>query len=194
MQLPRATRLVVRVAGERMYLWRSALPKRVRCGSQHLQLSTPPHLPIHTADLPSRSYRTVARCGRSGMTLGEFWLSIRARHRCRDKAHPRYQDPPARRGGAGISTGRRTRQILSVSSVAPVSSWSRQQAEKRIRVAAGALFENRADNKLARMSVVMLHVKTVALVSSPCLNGAITPQHTVVVLKRALNIEEFDHY
>jgi hypothetical protein len=28
------------------------------------------------------------------------------------------------------------------------------------------------------MSVVMLHVKTVALVSSPCLNGAITPQHT----------------
>src|SRR5882757_6859823 len=86
-----------------------------------------------------------------------------------------YQDPPARRGGAGISIGRRTRQILSVSSVAPVSSWSRQQAEKRIRVAAGALFENRADNKLARMSVVMLHVKTVALVSSPCLNGAHTP-------------------
>jgi hypothetical protein len=94
----------------------------------------------------------------------------------------------------GLSTGRRTRQILSVSSVTPVSSWSRQQAEKRIRVAAGALFENRADNKLARMSVVMLHVKTVALVSSPCLNGAITPQHTVVVLKCALNIEEFDHY
>src|SRR5271168_5097190 len=78
------------------------------------------------------------------------------------RAHPRYQDPPARRGGAGISTGRRTRQILSVSSVAPVSSWSRQQAEKRIRVAARALFENRADNKLARMSVVMLHAKTVA--------------------------------
>jgi hypothetical protein len=78
--------------------------------------------------------------------------------------------------------------------LAPVSSWSRQQAEKRIRVAASALFENRADNKLARMSVVMLHLKTVALVSSPCLNGAITPQHTVVVLKCALNIEEFDHY
>jgi hypothetical protein len=94
----------------------------------------------------------------------------------------------------GLSTGRRTRQILLVSSVTPGSSWSRQQAEKRIRVAAGALFENRADNKLARMSVVMLHVKTVALVSSPCLNGAITPQHTVVVLKCALNIEEFDHY
>jgi hypothetical protein len=126
-------------------------------------------------------------------------VSVRSR-RCRStriytgRAHPRYQDPPARRGGAGISTGQRTRQILSVSSVAPVSSWSRQQAEKRIQVAAGAFFENRADNKLARMSVVMLHVKTVALVSSPCLNGAITPQHTVVVLKCALNIEEFDHY
>ena len=52
----------------------------------------------------------------------------------------------------------------------------------------------RADNKLARVSVVMLHVKTVALISSPCLNGAIAPQHTVVVLKCALNIEEFDHY
>ena len=104
-----------------------------------------------------------------------------------------YQDPRARRVGAGISTWRRTRQILSVSAVLPGSSWSRQQAEKRIRVAAGALFENRADNELARMSVVMLHVKTVALISSPCLNGAIAPQHTVVMLKCALNIEEFDH-
>ena len=76
---------------------------------------------------------------------------------------------------AGIPTGRRTRQILSVSSVAPVSWWSRQQAEERIRIAAGALFENRADNKLARMCVVMLHVKTVALIFSPCLNGTVTP-------------------
>ena len=47
---------------------RPALSQRARCGSQHLQLSTPPHLPIHTADLPRRSYRTVARCRRSGMT------------------------------------------------------------------------------------------------------------------------------
>src|SRR5438445_6030208 len=39
---------------------------------QYLQSATPPHLPIHTADLPIRSYRTVARCCRSGMTLGEF--------------------------------------------------------------------------------------------------------------------------
>src|SRR5215470_15609202 len=47
-----------------------ALPQPARCGSQHLQLSTPPRLPIHTADLPSRSYRTVARCRRTGMTRG----------------------------------------------------------------------------------------------------------------------------
>ena len=31
----------------------------------------------------------------------------------------------------------------------------------------------------------MLYVKTVALISSPCLNGAIAPQYTVVVLKCA---------
>ncbi len=95
--------------------------------------------------------------------------------------------------GARISTGRRTRQILSVSSVAPVSWWPRQQAKERIRIAAGAPFENRADNKLARMCVVMLHVKTVALIFSTCFNGAVTPQHTVVVLKCALHIEKFDH-
>jgi ABC-2 type transporter len=53
---------------------RPALSQRVRCGSQHLQLPTPPHLPIHTADLPGRSDRTVARCRRSGMTRGESWL------------------------------------------------------------------------------------------------------------------------
>jgi putative transposase len=47
---------------------RPALPERVRCGSQHLQLSTPPHLPTHTVDLPSRSGRTLARRRRSGMT------------------------------------------------------------------------------------------------------------------------------
>src|ERR1700731_641252 len=33
---------------------RPAFSQRARCGSQHLQLSTPPHLPIHTAELPSR--------------------------------------------------------------------------------------------------------------------------------------------
>jgi hypothetical protein len=40
---------------------------------------TPPGFPIHAADLPSRSYRTVARCRRSGMRLSESYLSIRAR-------------------------------------------------------------------------------------------------------------------
>src|SRR6266481_6195276 len=49
-----------------------AFPQHARRRSQYLQSATPPHLPIDTADLPSRSYRTVARCCRSGMTLGEF--------------------------------------------------------------------------------------------------------------------------
>jgi transposase-like protein len=49
---------------------RPALPQHARRRSQHLQPSTPPHLPIHTADLPSRSYCRVARCDRSGMTQG----------------------------------------------------------------------------------------------------------------------------
>jgi hypothetical protein len=53
---------------------RPALPQHARCGSQHLQLSTLSHHPIHTADLLGRSYRRVARCRRSGMTLGEPWL------------------------------------------------------------------------------------------------------------------------
>ena len=35
--------------------------------------------------------------------------------------------------------------------------WSRQEA-KKTRIAAGSFVENGADNKLARMSVVMLHV------------------------------------
>jgi transposase-like protein len=56
-----------------------AVPKRAWCDSQHLQLATPPHLLIHTADLPSRSYRTVPRCRHSGMTRGVSWLSMYAR-------------------------------------------------------------------------------------------------------------------
>src|SRR5438105_10618640 len=47
-------------------------PQHARRRPQYLQPATPPHLPIHAADLQSRSYRTVARCCRSGMTLGEF--------------------------------------------------------------------------------------------------------------------------
>jgi hypothetical protein len=56
-----------------------ALPQRSCRGSQHLQPATPPRFPIHIADLPSRSCRTVARCRRSGMTRGEFRLSLLAR-------------------------------------------------------------------------------------------------------------------
>jgi transposase-like protein len=36
---------------------RPPFPQHARRGSQHLQLSTPPHLPIHLADFPSRSNR-----------------------------------------------------------------------------------------------------------------------------------------
>ena len=46
---------------------RPAFPQHARCGSQHLQLSTPPHLSIHPADIPRRSYCRVASCRRSGM-------------------------------------------------------------------------------------------------------------------------------
>jgi putative transposase len=50
-------------------------------GAVHNTFNFQRHLisPIHTADLPGRSYRRVARCRRSGMTLGEPWLSMRAR-------------------------------------------------------------------------------------------------------------------
>ena len=54
---------------------RPALPEHAWCRSQHLQLSTPPHLPIHPSDLPSRSYCRMARCRRSGMTHGELGLN-----------------------------------------------------------------------------------------------------------------------
>jgi len=64
---PRATAAAVRCGAVQVGSIGPALPKPARCGSQHLQLSTPSHLPIHTADLPGRSYRTVARCRRTGM-------------------------------------------------------------------------------------------------------------------------------
>src|SRR5438067_10023448 len=53
-----------------------AFPQHARCGSQHLQLSTPSHLPIRTADVPSPSYRRVARGRRSVMMHGETCLSM----------------------------------------------------------------------------------------------------------------------
>jgi len=71
---------------------RPALTQYARCGSQHLQFPTPPHLPIHPADVSSRSGGRVARCGRSSMTHGELWLSMRARYSCRDNARPRAND------------------------------------------------------------------------------------------------------
>jgi hypothetical protein len=58
---------------------RPALPQHAQCRSQHLQLSTPPHLPIHPAHIPSRSYCRMARRSRSGMTHAELRLSMRAR-------------------------------------------------------------------------------------------------------------------
>ena len=70
---------------------------------------------------------------------------------------------------------------------------ARQQTKKRIRIAASALFENRSDYKLARISLVMLHVKTVVMIFSTRLNGAVTSQKALVMLKRTLNTEEFDH-
>jgi putative transposase len=80
----------VRRRERKMQRFKSARSAVVVNGGVHaekaLEPSTPPHFPIHAAEIPSRSYRAVARCGRSGMTLGEFWLSMRARHRCRDKA------------------------------------------------------------------------------------------------------------
>jgi len=54
-------------------------------------------------------------------------------------------------------------------------------------------FENRSDNKLAGVSVVMLHVETVVIIFSACLNRAVTSQKALVMRKRALDIEKFDH-
>jgi len=41
--------------------------------------------------------------------------------------------------------------------------------------------------------MVMLHVKTVVMISGTRLNGAVTSQKALVMLKRALDIEKFDH-
>ena len=57
----------------------------------------------------------------------------------------------------------------------------------------GFLFENRSDNKLARISMVMLYIKTVLMIFSTRLNGAVTSQNALVMLERALDIEKFDH-
>ena len=43
------------------------------------------------------------------------------------------------------------------------------------------------------MSVVMLHMKTVAMIFCARLNRAITSQYALVMLKRALEIEKSYH-
>ena len=53
--------------------------------------------------------------------------------------------------------------------------------------------ENRSDNELARISMVMLYIKTVLMIFSTRLNGAVTSQNALVMLERALDIEKFDH-
>ena len=73
------------------------------------------------------------------------------------------------------------------------SWWARQQAKEKIRISAGTLFENRSDNKLARISMVMLYVKTIVMIFGTRLNGALTSQSALVMLKRTLDIEKFGH-
>src|SRR3981189_427736 len=61
-----------------------------------------------------------------------------------------------------------------VASYHDISAGPRQQAKKRTWFAAGGFCENRAYNKLAGMSVIMLHVNTVAKIFCTRLNRAIT--------------------
>ena len=70
---------------------------------------------------------------------------------------------------------------------------SRQQAKKRTWIASGTFCENRANNKLARMSVVMHHLKTIAMIFCTSLNGTITSKYALIMLERALGIEKFYH-
>jgi len=63
----------------------------------------------------------------------------------------------------------------------------------KIRIAAGSLFEKRSDNRLARISMVMLCVETVVMIFSARLNRVVTSQNAFVMLKSALDIEKFDH-
>jgi len=69
----------------------------------------------------------------------------------------------------------------------------RQQAKKRTEIAAGAVLKNRPNNKLARMSVVMRHLKAITLISCASLNRTVTSQDALIVLKRAFRVEKFYH-
>src|SRR5712671_1863539 len=62
-----------------------ALPQHARCRPQHIQSSTPPHLPVDAEGLPSRSGGAVAECCCSGMKSACSRLTS-ACDRCRDKA------------------------------------------------------------------------------------------------------------
>ena len=61
-----------------------------------------------------------------------------------------------------------------VASYHDIAAGPRQQAKKRTRFAAGAFCENRAYNKLTSMSVIMLHMNTVAKIFCTRLNRAVT--------------------
>jgi len=50
----------------------------------------------------------------------------------------------------------------------------RQQAKKRTGIAAATFCKNRPNNELARMSVVMRHLKAIALISCASLNRTVT--------------------
>src|SRR5882757_9338657 len=67
-----------------------ALPQHARCRPQHIQSSTPPHLPIDAEGLPSRSDGAVAECCRSSMKSACSRLTS-ACDRYRDKAEPRQR-------------------------------------------------------------------------------------------------------
>ena len=84
-------------------------------------------------------------------------------------------------------------RILKVSCVAPVSRWPDSRPRNESGSRRVPFFENRSDNKLAGVSVVMLHVETVVIIFSARLNRAVTSQKTLVMRKRALDIEKFDH-
>src|SRR2546421_71819 len=94
--------MVVRIAGRQMYLWRAVdhegevldmlVQRRRRC-PQHVQSSTPPHFPIDTADLPSRSDGRMAGGCRRCINLIAGARSPPSM-RYRDKAHSRGQRIP----------------------------------------------------------------------------------------------------
>ena len=103
----------------------------------------------------------------------------------RGKDNPRDQ-PPLVRDSCTAYAGHHLAGITALHRV-------RQQAKKRTEIAAGAVLKNRPNNKLARMSVVMRHLKAIALISCASLNRTVTSQDALIVLKRAFRVEKFYH-